>query len=356
VRVPGNVIPGRRRVAAVALAALGLPLATVALLPMRDDLEVPTILLLFLLLVVAVAAIGGTGPALLGAVAAFLVLNWWFTPPYRTWTVDEREHVVALVVFLVVAGVVSFAMTTAARRAVEATEARADAETLARGNDLRTAILTAVSHDLRTPLASIKASVSSLRAGDVAWTFAEVKEFLATIEDETDRLDGLVGNLLDMSRIQTGTLELTKRAIGLEEVVAASLASLGSRAPTVDLGVAEDLPRVLADPGLLERSVANLLSNAAAWSPPGRDVQVDAERRGRDRVALRIIDHGRGIPAGDHDRVFLPFQRLGDSGRGGVGLGLAVARGFVVAMNGELVVEETPGGGVTMVVLLPVAR
>ncbi|MCU1375686.1 MAG: kdpD3 [Actinomycetia bacterium] len=242
--------------------------------------------------------------------------------------------------------------------ALQTRQLRVEASTaaaLAEANQLRTAILAAVSHDLRTPLASIKASVTSLRQDDVTWPADAVAEFLATIEEETDRLDDLVGNLLDLSRLQTNTLQILERAVGLEEVAPAAVASLGARASSVDLDVPETLPRVRVDPGLLERALANLVSNAVAWSPPGARVRVDASPVG-DRVDLRVIDRGPGIPVAARERVFEPFQRLGDRGTDGVGLGLAVARGFVTAMGGEVLVEDTPGGGTTMVVSFPVAE
>ena len=141
---------------------------------------------------------------------------------------------------------------------------RAEAAALDRANELRTALLSAVSHDLRTPLASIKASVSSLRATDVTWSAEETAEFLAAIEDDTDRLNQLVGNLLDMSRLQTGALELTRRPVALEEVVANALDSLGRPRRGVVVDVPEDLPLALVDPGLLERAVANVVANALA--------------------------------------------------------------------------------------------
>jgi two-component system sensor histidine kinase KdpD len=236
-------------------------------------------------------------------------------------------------------------------------EGAAEAARIARADELRAALLAAVSHDLRTPLASIKACVTSLLADDVDWPDEAITEFCRTIDEETDRLTALVANLLDMSRLQAGALSLHRRPVGVEEIVPAALSSLGDRArgDVVEVGVAETLPRVEADPALLERVLANLIDNALAWSPPGVPVRVEAGRV-PGAVHVRIVDRGPGIPPAERDRVFLPFQRLGDRSTGaGVGLGLAVARGFTVAMGGELTVEDTPGGGTTMVVVLPTA-
>ena len=230
----------------------------------------------------------------------------------------------------------------------------AEASALAEANELRSALLQAVSHDLRTPLAGIKASVNSLRQPDVEWTEGETAEFLATVEDETDRLTNLVDNLLDMSRIQADAVMPALRATTLDEVVPAALASLGPRARDVVVDVSESAPPVLADPALLERVVANLVDNAITHGGSTCPVRVEAGVVG-DRVLLRVIDRGGGIGTDDRERVFHPFQRLDDAAPrsgAGVGLGLAVARGFTRAMRGELTVDDTPGGGTTMIVEL----
>jgi two-component system sensor histidine kinase KdpD len=236
---------------------------------------------------------------------------------------------------------------------------RADRVTaLAEADELRSALLQAVSHDLRTPLASIKASASSLRQHDIDWTPAEEAEFLRTIEHETDRLTTLVTNLLDMSRIQAGAIAVHRTPVGLEEVVPAALAAVGDRRSIVRLDLPHTLPEVETDPVLLERVVANLVDNAIAHSPAGTEVRVEAGQVG-ERVDLRIIDQGPGIPRADRDRLFEPFQRSGDSTRpagAGVGLGLAVARGFARAIGAELLVDDTPGGGTTMVIELEASR
>lgn len=227
------------------------------------------------------------------------------------------------------------------------------ARELAEGNRIRTALLAAVSHDLRTPLAGIKAAVTSLRSDDVAWSEEDEAELLAGIEDGADRLDHLVGNLLDMSRLQTGTVTPLIREIDLDEVVPMALG--GVPEGSVVLDVPEELPMVAVDPGLLERSVANIVENAVKYSPPGRPVLVAASALG-SRVEVRVADRGPGVPDSAKDRIFEPFQRYGDAPRGaGVGLGLAVARGFAEAMGGTLTAEDTPGGGMTMVLTLQVA-
>jgi two-component system sensor histidine kinase KdpD len=232
----------------------------------------------------------------------------------------------------------------------------ASAERLAEANELRTALLAAVSHDLRTPLASIKASATSLLSDDVTWARDAVKGFCETINVESDRLNALVGNLLDMSRLQTGALNLAVRPVGLEEVTFSALASLSRDASDVVVDVPETLPAVAADPALLERALANLVDNALNWTTNDQPVRVEAGQWGQ-RIDLRVVDRGPGIPPGQREAVFQPFQRLGDGGnatRDGVGLGLAVAKGFVEAMGAELTLDDTPGGGLTAVISLPV--
>jgi len=402
-------------------------------------------------------------PALVSAVSGFLLANYFFTPPVHEFTVADGENLLALVIFMLVGGVVSYLVATASRRTVEAAQSRAEAETLAalsgtlaaaeeplpqlvaqvreafeadsaavlsggpitwtvlasagepvparpeegelsvglhgdavlvldgaavtqadpeilrafvgqvatalerrelraaseraagleEANELRTALLAAVSHDLRTPLSSIKASVSSLLQRDVDFSPAATRELLETVDEGADRLNHLIGNLLDMSRLQTGALQLVMRDVGLDEVVPTALVGLDGERLAVD--VPETLPRVRADAALLERAIANIAENALAWSPPDARVRIEACAT-QSTVELSVVDRGPGIPSDQRDDVFRPFQRLGDrSTDTGVGLGLAVARGFVEAMDGRIDIDDTPGGGTTMVISLPVA-
>ncbi|MFD6437888.1 ATP-binding protein [Streptomyces venezuelae] len=227
------------------------------------------------------------------------------------------------------------------------------ARTLAEGNRIRTALLAAVSHDLRTPLAGIKAAVSSLRSDDVEWSDEDEAELLEGIEEGADRLEHLVGNLLDMSRLQTGTVTPLIREVDLDEVVPMALGGVPDG--SAELDIPETLPMVAVDKGLLERAVANIVENAVKYAPAETPVKVSASALG-ERVEIRVVDRGPGVPDSAKDRIFAPFQRYGDAPRGaGVGLGLAVARGFVEAMGGTLAAEDTPGGGLTMVLTLRAA-
>ena len=269
------------------------------------------------------------------------------------------------------------------------------AEALAEGNRMRTALLAAVSHDLRTPLASIKASASSLLQTDVEWTEADQADLLATIDTNADRLDALIGNLLDMSRLHTGSLDPFLRPTAIDEVAPVALRGLdaavghlfgqessavghlsgeesavghlsGQESSAVGhlsgqtsrvnlrMSVPDGLPLVRADPGLLERVLANLFSNALRHSPPGRPPMLRA-RQSHDMVLLEVIDHGPGVPDDMKARIFEPFQRLGDH-HGGVGLGLAVAKGFAEAMGGTIAAANTPHGGLTIKMTLPMVH
>jgi two-component system, OmpR family, sensor histidine kinase KdpD len=235
-----------------------------------------------------------------------------------------------------------------------AAEAEA-AKPIAAADKMRTALLAAVSHDLRTPLASAKAAVTSLRSPDMRWNAADTEELLATADESLDRLTRLVGNLLDMSRLQAGALSLFPRPAGLDEVVALALDDLGPAGRDITVEIPELLPAVRADPAILERVVVNLAENALRYSPAGKAPLLAASALG-DRVELRVVDRGPGISDDDKDRVFVPFQRLGDTDNTtGVGLGLALSRGLTEAMGGTLTAEDTPGGGLTMTVSLPAA-
>jgi two-component system sensor histidine kinase KdpD len=235
-----------------------------------------------------------------------------------------------------------------------AAEAEA-AKPIAAADKMRTALLAAVSHDLRTPLASAKAAVTSLRSPDMQWNAADTEELLATADESLDRLTRLVGNLLDMSRLQAGALSLFPRASGLDEIVALALDDLGPAGRDITVEIPETLPAVRADPAILERVVVNLAENALRYSPAGKAPLLAASALG-DRVELRVVDRGPGIADHDKDRVFVPFQRLGDTDNTtGVGLGLALSRGLTEAMGGTLTAEDTPGGGLTMTVSLAAA-
>ncbi|WP_051859134.1 sensor histidine kinase [Streptomyces xanthophaeus] len=469
----GRLLPSRRRtlptsrLIAGPVAALLLPLLlTVTLDRMRGTLNLTSEALLFLVAVVGVACIGGVISALIAALTAALLLNYWFMAPVGEFTMNDPDSVLALVVFAVVAATVAAAADRSLRLSRRAARATAEAETMsslagsivrgdqtipallertretfgmdtvelapeapgtgagkdsglrARGeadpalavaagpeaflvlrgrtlpssehrvlaafaahvgaaverarlaeaaaevepikaaDRLRTALLRAVSHDLRTPLAGALASVSSLRNQDVEFSAEDRAELLASAEVSLNRLNRLVENLLDLSRLQAGALTLDLRATTLEEVLPAALDSLDltpGSGPAVDVQNLESVPALHADPPLLERVLANLVGNAVRHAPSDRPVLVTASALA-GRVDIRIADRGPGIATDNRERAFEPFQRLGDrDNTAGLGLGLALARGLTEAMDGTLTPEDTPGGGLTMVLSLPVA-
>ena len=335
------------------MLAVALPsLLTAALVPLRAHLTLVSDILLFLLTAVVAALAGGMLPALVAAVLASMLLNYFFTPPLHTLAIDQPGNVLALVVFVLVALLVAGAVDQAARRTLQAGRAEQESRVLAEANRVRTALLAAVGHDLRTPLAAAKAAVSSMLSKDVELDAGDRRELLTTADESLDRLTALVGNLLDLSRLQAGAMPVRLQPVAVEEVVATALDALpAGRLVRVELP--DDLPAVVTDPGLLERVLVNLADNALRHSPAGRPPRLQAAAR-RGEVELRLVDTGPGIPAGDRDRVFLPFQRLGDTDNThGIGLGLALSRGLVEAMGGRLQPADTPGGGLTMLLTLP---
>ena len=215
----------------------------------------------------------------------------------------------------------------------------------------RAALLAAAGHDLRTPLAGVKAAVGSLRSKEIAWSPRETDALLATIEDSADRLQALVDNLLDASRLHAGAVTADLRPTGLAETVDRAVLSLGSP-DRIHLDVDETLPDALSDAGLVERIVANLLQNALRYSPAGTSVPVRGRVRG-DHLRCDVVDHGPGLPQQSWPAASTAFDRLGDRTPGGLGLGLTVARGFAEAVGATLAPLPSPGGGLTMRLSLP---
>jgi two-component system sensor histidine kinase KdpD len=217
------------------------------------------------------------------------------------------------------------------------------------------ALLAAVSHDLRTPLAAAKAAVSCLRSHDIRLTAEDHDELLATADESLDLLTHLAASLLDVSRLQAGAVPVFLRPAHLKEIIARSLGSLGPEGSGVTVAVPADLPQVMADPPILERVIANVTANALRYSPAGWPPLLIASARGGLGRAARGRPRA-GLPLADQDRMFAPFQRLGEAdSTSGVGLGLAVSHGLTEAMRGTLEPEQTPGGGLTMAISIPAA-
>ena len=248
-----------------------------------------------------------------------------------------------------------------ARDATGRTEQRARAAAAgatgptAEADRMRAALLTAVSHDLRSPLAAAAAAVSCLRSPDLKLTPADQDELLATAEESLDLLSRLAATLLDVTRLQAGARSVFPRPADLEEIIVCSLASLGPSGRTVRVDLPPGLPKVVADPPVMERVIANLTANALRYSPAGSPPRLTASARS-GQIELHVIDCGPGVPLADRERMFAPFQRLSDTdSTTGVGLGLAVSSGLTEAMGGTLQPAQTPGGGLTMTMSLPAA-
>jgi two-component system, OmpR family, sensor histidine kinase KdpD len=220
---------------------------------------------------------------------------------------------------------------------------------------MRTALLAAVSHDLRTPLAAARAAVSCLRSDDIQLTAEDHGELLATADESLNQLTQLLASLLDVSRLQAGALPVFPRPADLEEIIGRCLGGIGPQARAVMVRLPSGMPWVMVDPPIMERVIANLTANALRYSPSGSPPLLTASARG-GKVILRVVDHGPGVPEADRGRIFAAFQRLGDARSTiGVGLGLTVSRGLTEAMGGTLEPEETRGGGLTMAISVPAA-
>jgi two-component system sensor histidine kinase KdpD len=342
----------RRRLTGLGVALAGPLLLLPVLVPLDDRVNLAGDVALFLIVVVGSALVGGVAPAVVAAALSAGMLNFWFTPPFHTFAISDPNNVIALLAFMVVGVLVGSVVDVSARRA----EAAAAAAEIEAADRMRTALLAAVGHDLRTPLAAAKASVSGLRSPGVIVAADDRDALLANADDALDRLTGLVENLLDLSRLQAGALPVRLQPTALAEVLSRALDDLGVAPRAVVLDVPDDLPAVVTDPGLLERVLANLVANAQRFAPADRPPLVRAQPSPDQpgRLEVHVVDHGPGVPAADQERIFLPFQRLGDADNtAGIGLGLALARGLTEAVHGRLEPRPTPGGGLTMVVTLP---
>lgn len=221
-------------------------------------------------------------------------------------------------------------------------------------DQMRVALLNAVSHDLRGPLASSKAAISSLQNNHVTWTKEDREELLNSASHSLDQLNHLIENLLDMSRLEAGAIFLNWRNVGVEDVVSGAIKSLKSPTDLIEISIDSELPPIKGDPILLERVIGNLLENALRFNPKERPITIAAFQV-EERIEIRIIDHGSGLSTKDKSKLFTPFQRLGDRDNStGVGLGLAIVKGFTELMNGRISIEETFQGGLTMVLSFPI--
>jgi K+-sensing histidine kinase KdpD len=304
---------------------------------------------LYVLAVVAVAVVCGLAYAIPVSVGSMLVFNFLFLPPVHTFALRESENWVALAVYLSVGVVVGELATRSRRLAREAVEA----ETLRQADAVKTAVLHAVSHDLRSPLTAIRAASEGLDNAAVHLSATEREELFETIRTEVRRLERLVDNLLDLSRLEAGPARRTPELWTIDALLASALEQLGREADRVEITFAAEVGLVRVDGPQLNRVLVNLLENALKFSSPTDPIDVSVEGDG-GRIVLRVRDRGPGIAEADRERIFDPFERGSTAGPGS-GLGLAIARGFAEANGGRVWVE--PGaqsaGGSTFVLELP---
>lgn len=335
----------------LALVAVGVTLLIVGVLH-STVVDPPAAILLYLVPIVLAASRWGRGPAITAVVAAILCHDLLFVDPRGTFTIERADEALGLVLLVFVA-LVTAQLADGARRGAETAREAAVAR---RSDELKTALLRAVTHNLRTPLASIKASVSGLRQPDAAYAEEDRAELLAEIEEEADRLDRLVTNLLNASRLEAGGVTVSRKPQDLGELVSAVVNRVQSRLAgrQVSVEIPEELPAVACDYAQIDQVVTNLLENAVLHTPPGTAVVARAERD-HEFVRVEVEDRGPGIAPADRERLFRPFER-GRTRASGTGLGLTIARGFVEAHGGKLWLDEQePGEGTRFIFTLPLA-
>lgn len=346
-----------------ALAMLIVALTSSAVLWLRLTIEghVATIQLIYLLGVLLVAVLVGTGPAFLAALLSFLYASYFVAEPRYTFSIADPEQAVRLVAFLTVALLAGELAARARRQAARAEHlARevAAAQALVESDRLKSAILSSVSHDLRTPLTTIQGAVDELTATDIEWSPQHRQQLLGTIKEQTGRLHDLVNNLLDLSRIRAGAVQPRTDWYALEEVILHTLDTqqpLLARHP-VTLDLQSDLPLIPLDFVLTEQVLANLLHNAVTYTPPDTPITIRATLTA-NAITVAVADRGPGIPAAERQRIFEPFMRLAAvTDTPGSGVGLAICQGFITAQGGHIWVEEMPGGGACFCFTLPRTR
>jgi K+-sensing histidine kinase KdpD len=339
--------------AIAAAAALGM-------LPVRGTLGVLNVFLIFLLVSFVQALVFGAGPAAFGVTVCFLAFDFFYIPPYHTFTIHDPAHVIALFIYLGIAIVTGQLVTRLRGQTEAAIRAESRATMLSQSDRMKSSLLAAVSHDLRSPLAAIKASATSLLDSSVEWDAPARTEFLSAINEETDRLNRMVGNLLDLTRIEAGVLQPDREWYDVSEViedVAERLSPVAAAAGhRIDTDVGAALPLVRLDYVEIAQVLSNLVENGIKHTAPGTTIEIIAACQAGE-IVVTVQDDGQGVPAEAFDRLFDPFFRSG-SGRAssGSGLGLAICRGFVEAHGGRIWAERRSRGGTAFRFTLPLEK
>jgi K+-sensing histidine kinase KdpD len=348
-----------RTLLGIMVAVVAIMLSTILLVSIRESVNSTTVALIQLLVIVLVATFFRRWAALTASILAAISFNYFFLPPYYTLTIAEPQNWVALFVFLAVALTVGHLSAKSNKRRIEAErlykeleeafEIASESEALKRSEKLKTALLDAVSHDFRTPLTSIKASVTMLiddnqrERRERTLDQNSRSELLEVVNEETDRLNTFVESMVELARFQAGGSELKRASVSPEEIVVKAARRARSLRPKHRLKsqVEPDLPALSVDSRAIVEAVYNLLDNAAKYSPPDSDINISAVRKD-DQVRFSIEDEGPGIPESERESVFERFYRSEKpNGRpGGLGMGLAIVRGIIEAHGGHIWVES----------------
>jgi len=384
--VPANVLGNKW--SGYGGAVVGSALVTAVLAPFHQQINSTTVALAFLLVVLFVALFWGSRPALLASVLGVFSLNYFFLPPLYTLSISHPQNWIALAAFFTTALAVGQLSARAKRRAEEAEAASQEiqrlyqelqsaferashAEALRQSEKLKSALLDAVTHDLRTPLTSIKASITTLldeirgRSPDdqiVALDAESRREMMEVIDEESDRLNRFISGLIELARIEAGELHLQRRWGTVEEIISTALARAENltRAHQVILNVESELPVVRVDERAVSEVVYTLVDNAAKYSPEGTSINISARRSGDGMVTMSVADQGKGITPDLRERVFDKFFRATRDGDisthqpSGTGMGLAIAKGIIEAHDGRIWIESANGPGTRVVFTLPI--
>ena len=334
------------------LLSIGLVLITTLFgIFIKGKLE-PTNLVMFYLLAVVIAAINwGKGPAITASIIGVLSFDFFLVPPYYTFTVASVHYIFTFIGLLIVGLVVS----TLASRVREQTIKAQKVELLQETEKLQTALLHSISHDLRTPLATITGSLSTILHDDLDLNKKTSQELLKGAKQEADRLNRLVSNLLDMTKMEAGVLRISKKPCDLRDVLGTSLEALKEKVGCreVRISIPADCPEIYLDFSFMIKAFYNLIDNAINYSLPGSPILIRAAVI-NDRVRIEIIDQGPGIPPADLERIFEKFYRAKSPGRvSGTGLGLSICKGIIEAHNGAIAARNNPAGGATLAISLP---
>ena len=338
------------RARSVLVSAASVALVTAGVYALRPIAPVLSLGVLYVIAVVVVAMAFGLAYAIPVSIASMLTFNFLFLQPVHSFALRESSNWVALMVYLATAVVVSELATRSRRLARKAVES----ETLRQSDAVKTAILQAVSHDFRSPLTAIRAAGDGLASRMLVLTESDRDGLVETIRSEVVRLERLVENLLDLSRLDAGPARRRPELWTADTLVGSALEQVGADADRVSVSLGADLPPTQVDGGHIERVLVNLLENALKYSSPADRVELDVSEEG-ETLLVRIRDRGPGVVGPDRERIFEPFER-GADGHQGSGLGLAIARGFAEANGGRLWLEQAEAGvGATFVLALPVA-